>query len=572
MSRAVAAILALLATAFGLLVEHLAHNWEFQPAWIPILDLGVGWVLVASGLVGAIARPSQPAGRRLILAGFLWFVGTPRQHEYLVIDDLAFAFQGYFDLVLVLIALSFPARWPARREERTVLVALGVVFGIRSVVRLVARGPDFGVHLLGDDLAYAFVAWVDVALASLFFIAGCLLLRRAVVSKQPMRRLIVPVAAAGVAASFAETYRFYYPLSQLGLVPPLSDDIGIPLSWMLNILRILVPLGILVGILRLRPDRSTITQAIADVGDAPTSLILRDALAGALRDPSLRILTWDEDAAAYRDETGAVVPTPVSTSQATVTPVDTGGRRLAALVHDPALDEDPSLVAAGVAVTRLALDNERLNLEISRQLVEVRASRARIVQAGDAERHRIERDLHDGVQQRLVALAMALRRAGAASEGESEAGRALDRGADEALVVVEDVRELARGIHPAVLTEAGLRPALQALADRSPIPVELEVDLGAEVTGTAAATAYFVASEALANIAKHADATTIRLTATTAGGRMALAIEDDGVGGADPTGSGLRGLADRVAASGGTFSVKAGPDGGTRLSAVVPLD
>ncbi len=572
MSRATAFTLAALAVLMGLVVEHLAHNWQFQAAYIPILDLAIGWVLVASGLIGAIARPSQPAGRRLVLAGFLWFVGSPRQDEFPIIDDLAFAFQGYFDLVLVLIALSFPARWPARREERGILIALAVTFGIRSVVRLVTRAPDFGPDLLPHDTAFALVAWVDVALASLFFLAGCLLVRRAVVSKEPMRRLIVPVAAAGAIASFAEAYRFYYPLTQLGYVPPLSDDAQTVLAWFPNVLRILVPLGILVGILRLRPDRSTIAQAIADVGDAPSSLTLRDALAGALRDPSLRILTWDDDAAAYHDETGTLVPMPVSTSRATVTPVETAGRRLAVLVHDPALDEDPSLVAAGVAVTRLAIDNERLNLEISRQLEEVRASRARIVEAGDAERRRIERDLHDGVQQRLVALAMALRRAGGSADGESEAGRALGRGAEEALVVVEEVRELARGIHPAVLTEAGLRPALQALADRSPIPVESDVDLGLEVTGTAAATAYFVASEALANIAKHANATTIRLIATTDDGRLLLTIEDDGVGGADPTGSGLRGLADRVAASGGIFNVKAGPNGGTRLSAVVPLD
>jgi signal transduction histidine kinase len=255
-----------------------------------------------------------------------------------------------------------------------------------------------------------------------------------------------------------------------------------------------------------------------------------------------------------------------------VTPVDTSGRRLAVLVHDPALDEDPGLVSAGVAVTRLAIDNERLGLEISRQLEEVRASRARIVAAGDAERRRIEQDLHDGVQQRLVALAIALRRAGGRVESDSEAGQALLRGAAEALVVVEEVRELARGIHPAVLTEAGLKPALQALADRSPVPVERDIDLPTEVNGTAAATAYFVASEALANVAKHAGATTIRLTAGTADGRLAIRIEDDGAGGADPSGSGLRGLADRVAASGGTFTVETGPDGGTRVSTVIPLD
>ena len=573
MSRSVALLLAALGVLMGLLVEHIGHVWE-QPLFIPVFDLGIGWVLIGSGLIGATVRPSQPAGRRLILAGFLWFVGTPRQDEFLLLDDLAFAFQGYYDLVLVLIGLSFPWRWPARRAERAILLALAVVFGIQSVVRLVARVPDFtGSGILDQDVALALVAWVDVARSFLFVIAACLLVRRWRDTTGPMKRLILPVTfAVAAAAGLDEGYRFYYPLTQLRLAAPIPDDVGIPVSWALNLLRILVPLGILLGILRLRAGRSAVAQAIADAGDSPSSLTLRDALAGALRDPSLRILTWDEHAASYRDENRSLTALPASTPRATVTPVETAGRRLAVLVHDPALDEEPSLISAGVAVTRLAIDNERLGLEISRQLEEVRASRARIVAAGDAERRRIEQDLHDGVQQRLVALAIALRRAGGRVESDSEAGQALLRGAAEALVVVEEVRELARGIHPAVLTEAGLKPALHALADRSPVPVEHEIDLPTEVTGTAAATAYFVASEALANIAKHASATSIRLTARTAGGRLAIRIEDDGRGGADPSGSGLRGLADRVAASGGTFTVEAGPDGGTWLSTVIPLE
>jgi hypothetical protein len=116
----VAGVIAAVAVFVGLLAEHLGHGWE-QPAWIPILDIGIGWVLVGSGLVGAIARPSQPAGRRLVLAGFLWFVGTPQQAGDPIVDALAFGFQGYYDLVLMLIVLSFPARWPSRREERAIL-------------------------------------------------------------------------------------------------------------------------------------------------------------------------------------------------------------------------------------------------------------------------------------------------------------------------------------------------------------------------------------------------------------------------------------------------------------------
>lgn len=572
MSLRVAGPIAVVAVLIGLLAEHLGHGWD-QPAYIPILDLGIGWVLVGSGLVGAVARSSQPAGRRLVLAGFLWFVGTPAQADVYVVGDLAFAFQGYFDLVLVLIVLSFPGRWPARRDERAILVALGICFAVQGLVRLVARGPDFtGSDILDNQLAFSLVAWADIARSLLFTIAGGLVVRRWLISSKAMRRLIGPVAAAGAAVAIAEAYRAYYPLTQLQLAPAIPDDVAVPVAWVLNVIRILVPLGILVGILRLRETRSAIAQAIADVGDAPSSQILRDALAGALRDPSLRILTWDDNLGGYRDESGGLAPLPVSSATATVTPVDTSGRRLAVLVHDPALDEDPALVSAGVAVTRFAIDNERLGLEISRQLEEVRASRARIVEAGDAERRRIERDLHDGVQQRLVALAMALRRAGGDAESESQAGQALRRGADEALAAVEEVRELARGIHPAVLTEAGLKPALQALADRSPVPVDMELDLAPEVNGTAAATAYFVASEAFANIAKHAGAAMVRLTASTEDGQLTIRIEDDGVGGADAAGSGLRGLADRVSASGGTFGVYSGPGGGTTVSAVVPLD
>ena len=571
MKSIVAGLIAIAAIPFGLLVESVGHGFE-QPAYIPILDLGIGWVLVGSGLVGALARPTQPAGRRLVLAGFLWFVGTPRQVEYPIVDDLAFAFQGYFDLVFALIVLSFPARWPGRREERAILVALAFVFVARSVVRLIARSADItGLDLVDLDLAHSLIAWVDVVLALTFTIAGFLMIRRWILASESLRRLIGAVIAAGAAAAFAEGYRFYYPLTQLQLVPPIAEDISVPLAWVLNVIRMFVPLGILVGILRLHETRSAIARAITDVGDAPSRATLRDSLARALRDPTLRILTFDDDGTGYRDERGDLVAVPATSPLATVTSVDTAGRRLAVLVHDPALDQDPSLVAAGVAVTRLAIDNERLGLELGRQLEEVRASRARIVEAGDAERRRIERDLHDGIQQRLVTLAMALRRAGARPEADSDAALALGRGADEALVVVEEVRELARGIHPAILTEAGLKPALQSLADRSPIPVELEVRLDAGVGDTTAATTYFVASEALANVAKHAAATTIHLSALTDDNRLTLSVVDDGVGGADPTGSGLRGLADRVAASGGIFTVGPAVGGGTVVSAVVPL-
>jgi signal transduction histidine kinase len=245
---------------------------------------------------------------------------------------------------------------------------------------------------------------------------------------------------------------------------------------------------------------------------------------------------------------------------------------LALLVYDRALAEDPALLAAGVAVARLVLDNGRLNRELGRQLDQVRASRARIVESGDAERRRIERDLHDGVRQRLLALALSLRRAAAQADDPAIAD-ALRRGADEALGAVTDVRELAQGIHPAVLTEAGLPAALRSLAARSPVPVELDIDVdgASSPTATATATAYYVASEALANVVKHAAASTASIRALQRDGVIRIEVEDDGRGGADPHGAGLRGLEDRLAAVGGTLRVSDRTGGGTVVSAGIPV-
>ena len=229
------------------------------------------------------------------------------------------------------------------------------------------------------------------------------------------------------------------------------------------------------------------------------------------------------------------------------------------------------LVAAGVAMTRLVIEHQQLSRQLLRQLDEVRASRVRILEAGDAERRRIEHDLHDGVQQRLLALALSLRRASATPTIDAEAAAALDRGADEALGVVSDVRILAQGVHPAVLSEAGLGAALRALAVRSPVPVDVELDLDGRVGTSAAATGYFVASEALANVVKHASASSVTLRAIEHDDWLHLDVSDDGRGGADPRGRGLRGLDDRVTAIGGTLSISGRPGGGTTVAASIPL-
>jgi signal transduction histidine kinase len=201
---------------------------------------------------------------------------------------------------------------------------------------------------------------------------------------------------------------------------------------------------------------------------------------------------------------------------------------------------------------------------------ELAASRARIVAAGDAERRRLERNLHDGAQQRLVSLALMLRLAARRHPDDAD----LDRAGEELTHALQELRELARGIHPAVLTERGLEPAVRAVADRTPLPVEIEVDIGSErLPGPVEAAAYYVVSEALTNVAKYANASLVRIRVERAGGMARIQVSDDGAGGAHPDGgSGLRGLADRVEALAGRLTIDSPLGAGTTLRAEIPTD
>jgi signal transduction histidine kinase len=212
----------------------------------------------------------------------------------------------------------------------------------------------------------------------------------------------------------------------------------------------------------------------------------------------------------------------------------------------------------------------KLDAELQARLEELRASRARIVEAGDAERRRLERDLHDGAQARLVALAVLLRSARNRADG--ELATLLDRALEELQTSLSELRELARGIHPAVLTDRGLEPAIQALASRAPVPVTVDADADDRLPGPVESAAYFVVSEALTNVAKYAQASQATVAVRRENGHVVVEVTDDGIGGADVAhGSGLRGLADRVAALDGKLSLESPAGRGTRLHAEIPF-
>jgi signal transduction histidine kinase len=292
-----------------------------------------------------------------------------------------------------------------------------------------------------------------------------------------------------------------------------------------------------------------------------------------LGDPSLELAFWFPAEQTYVDADGVTVklPDPDPDSDRRSTFVERDGHPIAVLVHDPALEHNLELVRSVCAAASLALENERLQAELRARLVELQASRARLVEATDSERRRIERNLHDGTQQRLVSIAMSLGLLESKLPAQAEA-QPLVRETREALALaLAELRELTHGINPPLLTERGLAAALDELCRRAALPTHLQFALDRRLSAQVESAAYFVASEALANATKHSHATEVRVSGSCEGQRLTLEVADDGIGGAAAAGgSGLRGLADRVEALGGQLTVSSPPGRGTTVRAEIP--
>jgi signal transduction histidine kinase len=297
---------------------------------------------------------------------------------------------------------------------------------------------------------------------------------------------------------------------------------------------------------------------LGELGDAGT---LRDRLARALGDPSLVVGYWLPAEGRYVDEAGRPVELPIAGGERAVTPIEQDGEPVAALVHDGSVLGDPRLVADVAAAARLAVANARLQAEVRSRVAEVAASRRRIIEAADTQRRGLEQRLHRGAEQRLGRVAELL----------SDSGPPLAEVAVGLEAARAELREFARGVHPATLVEGGLAAAVTELAERSPLPVQVKAPSG-RLPAAVEAAAYFVCSEALTNMAKYAQASHASVRLEIRDGVLVVEVADDGTGGADPAGgSGLRGLADRVEALGGRLRIDSPPGRGTRVTAELPL-
>jgi signal transduction histidine kinase len=347
-----------------------------------------------------------------------------------------------------------------------------------------------------------------------------------------------------------------------------------------------VALGIPAGLLLLVLAAATAVLAVAVLGGlrrlvriysrallgrpADSDGPIRELLAERVGDRTLSIAYWLPDRGTFADENGRPVELPGPGSGRAWTAIEHDGRRVAAIIHDAELDTTPELVNAAAAAAALALDNERLKAELRARVEDLRISRARIVEAADAARRRLERDLHDGAQQQLVSLALDLRLLRARLKG-TDAVPMVEGISEKLAVALAELRELARGIHPAILSDRGLGPAVQGLADRVPLPVEVDVDLAERPAPPIEAAAYFVTAEALTNVARYAKAHQARVEIRRGGDAVVVLVSDDGIGGAEvERGTGLRGLQDRLAALDGRLEIDSPAGGGTRLRATIP--
>jgi signal transduction histidine kinase len=566
---------------FGLIDLALILTSDFAPVpeVFAVLGLIIGWGFVGAGLFAWARRPDNRVGMLMTATGFAWLFAGLGLSDIGVLFALGSAFGSVYFASAIHMLLSAPTgRLQSEGERRLVAVTYLLTALVVPVMFLfVEPARDFecsdcpdNVLLISSNFETAVdVVGLAVNLIGLLLVAFTLvsLIQRWRRASAPERRLYAPLYWSGVVLMVTLIATLVLQsTSKSGEAEGVIITISlIPLAVM--------PYLFLASFVRARIFQTgAVGDLIARLGEAPRPGELRDALAEALGDPSVELVYWLPEDERFVDAHGAPFELPEDGSDRAVTKVERDGDCIAAIVYDATLRDARSHVRAVGAAAALALQNERLDAELRAKVGELRASRERMLRIGLEERRRLERDLHDGAQQRLVSMALNLRLARAKLRGDPDAAEQLLSGAsDELEATLGELRELARGIHPAVLSDRGLDTALETLAHRAPVPVELNSLPGERFPEAIELAAYFVVSEALTNVAKYAQASHAVVGLERHNGRLVVQVSDDGVGGADPEqGTGLRGLADRLAVIEGRLEVESEKGRGTTITARIP--
>jgi signal transduction histidine kinase len=542
----------------------------------PVLTLLVGASLIGSGLASWRAWPENRLGPAMVITGFAWLAALLSESSSAALYTVGTAVEYVFIAGYTYLILSFPSGRLETRIDRalvgtagvltTVLPIVAMLFGNHIGLRCGDLCPDNLLQLFDDNgVSRALLNLQRVAGAAAVAVALGVLAARWLRASAPRRRAVAPVLVAGGATLVALIVMIIDDL--------LGDPLGSHPADVFFYVSATVPVAIMVVFVQRRLARGVVAGLVVQLGERAAATELREALARALGDPSLELAFWYPAEARYVTGEGRPVELPAPDSGRAATSVERDGTPIAMLLHDPALEHNADLVHSVCAAAGLALENERLQAELRARLADLQASRARLVEATDAERRRIERDLHDGTQQRLVSIAMSL---GLLESRLSEPAAAapLVRETREAIrLALAELRELTHGIHPALLAERGLPAALDELCRRAALPARLLADLDGRLSDQVEAAAYFVASESLTNAAKHSHGSEARVRVWRDHELLLLEVADDGIGGAVPgAGSGLRGVADRVEALGGRLTLSSPPGRGTTVRAEIPCE
>lgn len=582
MSRGVRIGIAVVAIVVGTAIWPSAWAPVWGTFWERTLWVGIFLAFVSSGLVAWGMRPENLTGKVLVVTGFAFALQMLAGLRDPLVWTLSVFGIAFIPLMFYAL-LVFPDGRLHGRAEKLLMIYMGGQWLWGTSSALLYEPADLGCPDCPPGLNLLLLRSDPVLLDRIQQINGRLVLgglialvvilaRRWLRASVPARRVLAPmlVPASFWWISFIAYYLFQQSARHSLFEPPEITYQSLATGSLVSLL--LLPLTFLLGLSRYRARRARVSGLFIELGELPPPEQLRDSLARTFGDPELEVGIWVPEAKRYLTPEGKTLQ-PVDTPEKTPTYLERDKEPLAVILHDSALLDDPRLVDSVAAGARLAVENDRLQAELRTQLEEVRVSRARILEAGDEERRKIERDLHDGAQARLLALSLALQVVTAKldSGAEAEARQALVDIGDELRSALAELRELARGIHPAVLTNEGLGAALEVLADRTPMEIVLASVPDDRLPASVEAAGYFVVAEALANAARYSGASKVTIDARVVAGDLAVEVRDDGVGGASlGQGSGLRGLADRVHALDGDLEVESPPGSGTIIRAWIP--
>jgi signal transduction histidine kinase len=550
------ALAALVAVALVLgLVETALVLTTPGPTWAYVGTIGVAGVYLGAGVLAWWWRPTNRIGLLLVTGAGAWLLAGLVNTEVPLLAAAGLTAATASMAVLVHLLLAFPTGRLLRAPER-VVAAAGWVTALVLQAPLwlfVADPPPHHLLWVADrpDLAAAGAQVQRFAGVAVVVATAAIVLRRLLVLDRDRRRVLLPLSAYGLIAALLVPVGAAVE-DLLGMSPPARYALQLVLLGG-------VPVAFLLGILRGGFARTGEIDELASWLGAADRPDLARSLGRALGDPSVEIVFWLPETARYVDAAG--LPADPLGPHRAVVPVELAGERVGAIVYDTVLQADPAPVAQAGRVMALAVERDRLTAELRARDAELRRSRLRLVEAADRERRRIARDLHDGVQLRLVLLALEADRIPRAGH--------LRRGIDDAAT---ELRALVHAVMPAALVERGLAAATEDLVDRVPLPTRLHLAVDDGTLPTAVeTTAYFVVAEGLTNALKHSGATRLGVRVTRSAAAVRVEVTDDGRGGAG-AGGGLHGLADRVGAVGGTLTVDSPPGEGTRLLAELPCE